>query len=94
MHPVGSEALREGRTALRLRTRRYLTRVVMTTRPTVREASSRLGIPQVPEPSQAWGTSDKLVSALRGWKRSCSCLFQKKTLPGSEWDARRWLLGS
>lgn len=37
---------------------------------TVRETSSRLGMPQVPEPSQAWGISDKLVSVLRDWGRA------------------------
>lgn len=42
--------------------RRGLTRVVRRT--TDREASSRQGMPQVPTPSQAWGTSDKQVKVM------------------------------
>lgn len=58
---------------------------------TVRETNSRLGVPQVPEPSQAWRTSDKLVSVPRDWRRQYSYLLPH---PGSEWDDPRRPLGS
>lgn len=69
------------------------------TRPTVTETSSRLGIPQIPELSQAWGTSDKLVSVLRGWGRtiflSISQVIRKPILglDGMHTDGL-WVLGN
>lgn len=46
--------------------RKRLTRVVMRTRPTDRKTISRLGTPQVPASSQAWGTSDKQFRVVVG----------------------------
>lgn len=42
-----------------------------------RETSSRLGTPQVPESSQAWGTSDKQVRVVVGAEFSALAMMTK-----------------